>query len=62
MIWLIDWLIAMSSQAEAKKAGKAEKATAAAAKASTKGNPEKVKLEAAVKTKAEKLGYKDGAL
>ena len=52
----------MSSQAEAKKAGKAEKATAAAAKASPKGNPEKVKLEAAVKTKAEKLGYKDGAL
>ena len=47
-----------SCQAEAKKAGKAE----ATPKASPKGNPENVKLEAAIKAKAEKLGYKDSAL
>ena len=53
---------AFRHEAEAKKAGKATKATPATPKASPKGDPEKVKLEAAIKAKAEKLGYKDRVL
>ena len=52
---------AFRHEAEA-KAGKATKATPATPKASPKGDPEKVKLEAAIKAKAEKLGYKDRVL